>query len=126
MAELNAGVLATLVGRSRFAVHRAFRGVYDMAPSDYQRQVRLRRARSQLTDGLPIAEVAAAVGFADQAHLTRWFKRYYGVTPGEFRAAPSICWSVMTEPACSVKSTHGVPKAKAHGRRLQNVQHRRF
>jgi AraC-like DNA-binding protein len=31
--------------------------------------------------------VAAAVGFADQAHLTRWFRRYYGITPGEYRSA---------------------------------------
>jgi methylphosphotriester-DNA--protein-cysteine methyltransferase len=30
---------------------------------------------------------AADAGFADQAHLTRWFRRYYGVTPGAYRAA---------------------------------------
>jgi hypothetical protein len=26
-------------------------------------------------------------GFADQAHLTRWFRRYYGITPGAYRSA---------------------------------------
>ena len=26
-------------------------------------------------------------GFADQAHLNRWFRRYYGVTPGAYQAA---------------------------------------
>jgi AraC-like DNA-binding protein len=31
------------------------------------------------------AQTAAAVGFADQAHLTRWFKRVTGVTPAAFR-----------------------------------------
>jgi AraC-like DNA-binding protein len=30
---------------------------------------------------------AAQAGFADQAHLTRWFRRYYGVTPGAYRGA---------------------------------------
>jgi len=25
--------------------------------------------------------------FADQAHLTRWFRRYYGITPGAYRSA---------------------------------------
>jgi len=30
---------------------------------------------------------AAEAGFADQAHLTRWFRRYYGVTPGAYRGA---------------------------------------
>ena len=30
---------------------------------------------------------AAEAGFADQAHLTRWFRRYYGITPGAYRNA---------------------------------------
>jgi AraC-like DNA-binding protein len=30
--------------------------------------------------------VAVEVGFCDQAHLTRRFKRFLGVTPGSFRA----------------------------------------
>ncbi|WP_275040877.1 helix-turn-helix domain-containing protein [Nocardiopsis halotolerans] len=37
--------------------------------------------------GTPLAEASARVGFADQSHLTRWFSRYYGITPGVFRAA---------------------------------------
>jgi len=28
-------------------------------------------------------------GFADQSHLTRWFTRYYGITPGGYRQAAS-------------------------------------
>ena len=34
--------------------------------------------------GQPLADVAASVGFYDQAHLTRRFKRFLGVTPGRF------------------------------------------
>jgi AraC-like DNA-binding protein len=30
---------------------------------------------------------SAEPGFADQAHLTRWFRRYYGITPGAYRGA---------------------------------------
>jgi AraC-like DNA-binding protein len=33
------------------------------------------------------ADAATAAGFADQAHLTRWFRRCYGITPAEFRRA---------------------------------------
>jgi AraC-like DNA-binding protein len=33
------------------------------------------------------ARVAAEVGFADQAHLTRWFRRCYGLTPGAYSLA---------------------------------------
>ena len=58
-----------------------------MAPSDYQRQLRVRAARRLLIQGVTPARAAAEAGFADQAHLTRWFHRYYGITPGAYRAA---------------------------------------
>ena len=58
-----------------------------MAPSDYQRQLRLRAARRLIAQGRPLSDIAAQTGFADQAHLTRWFHRYYGITPGGYRIA---------------------------------------
>ncbi|MER5625087.1 AraC family transcriptional regulator [Streptosporangium sp. NPDC002544] len=79
--------LAAVSGSSRFTVYRAFQAVYGMAPSEYQRQVRLRVARGLLSRGTPIAAVAAETGFADQSHLTRWFVRWYGITPGVYRRA---------------------------------------
>jgi AraC-like DNA-binding protein len=79
--------LAEIAGRSRFATYRAFRSRFGLAPSDYQRQLRLRAARQALAGGAAVADVAAATGFADQAHLTRWFRRCYGITPGAYRAA---------------------------------------
>jgi AraC-like DNA-binding protein len=85
--DLTAGDLAAVAGRSRFAVHRAFSHVYGMAPSDYQRQLRLREARALIAAGTPIADAAALAGFADQSHLSRWFVRYYGVTPGRYKSA---------------------------------------
>jgi AraC-like DNA-binding protein len=85
--QVTADDLARVAGCSRYAAYRAFRGAYGFAPSDYQRQLRLRAARGLLAEGRPGADVAAAVGFADQAHLTRWFRRYYGITPGEYRSA---------------------------------------
>jgi AraC-like DNA-binding protein len=87
--ELTAGDLATVTGRSRFAVHRAFTHVYGLAPSDYQRELRLREARALIAAGTPISEAAALAGFADQSHLSRWFVRYYGVTPGRYQRASS-------------------------------------
>jgi AraC-like DNA-binding protein len=87
LADINAGVLAEVTGRSRFAVHRAFTHVYGMSPGDYQRQLRLREARSLIAGGRPISEAAAQAGFADQSHLSRWFLRYYGVTPGRYQRA---------------------------------------
>jgi AraC-like DNA-binding protein len=85
--DINAGHLAEVTGRSRFAVHRAFSHVYGMSPGDYQRQLRLREARGLIAAGRPVSEAAAQAGFADQSHLSRWFLRYYGVTPGRYRHA---------------------------------------
>ncbi|GAB3585490.1 hypothetical protein GCM10027445_63040 [Amycolatopsis endophytica] len=85
--DLSADELAAVAGRSRYALHRGFLKACGLAPSDYQRQVRLRAARRLLVTGHTPAEAAAEAGFADQSHLTRWFGRYYGVTPGVFRSA---------------------------------------
>jgi AraC-like DNA-binding protein len=79
--------LTRATGLSRFALYRAFRTQYGLAPSDYQRQRRLRAARALLASGHPAAEVAASTGFADQAHLTRWFRRCYGITPAAYARA---------------------------------------
>jgi AraC-like DNA-binding protein len=86
-AELTAEDLGAAAGCSRYAAYRAFTTAYGMAPSDYQRQLRVRAARRLLGQGVLPARAAAETGFADQAHLTRWFRRYYGVTPGAYRAA---------------------------------------
>jgi AraC-like DNA-binding protein len=90
-AQATLADVASVAGCSRFAAYRAFRVRYGLSPSEYQRQLRLRAARQALASGAAVAHVAAAAGFADQAHLTRWFRRCYGITPGAYRAAaPSL------------------------------------
>jgi len=79
--------VATAAGCSRFVAYRAFRDRYGLPPSEYHRLLRLRTARRALAGGAALADAAAASGFADQAHLTRWFRRCYGITPGAYRAA---------------------------------------
>jgi AraC-like DNA-binding protein len=87
LSDVTADGLAQAVGRSRFAVHRAFTSVFGMAPGDYQRQLRLRDARQLIAQGRPISAAAAQAGFSDQSHLTRWFIRCYGITPGGYQRA---------------------------------------
>ena len=94
--DLTADHVAATAGCSRFAAYRAFTQAYGLAPSDFQRQLRVRAARRLLAQGTPPAQAAAEAGFADQAHLTRWFRRYYGVTPGAYRAA--VCPRARTRP----------------------------
>jgi AraC-like DNA-binding protein len=86
-AERAVADLAATVGSSRFSVYRSFRAAYGLSPSDYLRQCRLRAARGMLAAGRPSAEVAAVTGFADQSHMTRWFHRYFGVTPAAYQRA---------------------------------------
>jgi AraC-like DNA-binding protein len=85
--DLTADDLAAAAGCSRHAAYRAFTQAYGLAPSDYQRQLRVQAARRLLSAGVTPARAAAEAGFADQAHLTRWFRRYYGLTPGAYRTA---------------------------------------
>ena len=86
-AETTLADVASAAGCSRFVAYRAFRSRYGVPPSEYQRLLRLRTARHALADGAALADAAAVSGFADQAHLTRWFRRCYGITPGAYRAA---------------------------------------
>jgi AraC-like DNA-binding protein len=88
--DLGADDLARAVGLSRFQLYRQFRERYGVAPSAYLRQVRLREARRRLAAGAAIAEVAFATGFADQSHLTRWFRRTYGITPRVYQQGRSV------------------------------------
>lgn len=81
LAELS--VTADLDG---YRLTRAFTREIGLPPHAWHRQCRLRRAQSRLACGEPVAAVAQAAGFADQAHFTRAFKRLTGVTPGRYRA----------------------------------------
>jgi AraC-like DNA-binding protein len=77
--------LARAAGMSPFALLRAFRSETGLPPHAYLNQLRVRLARRLLDDGLAPAVVAAEAGFADQAHLTRHFKRVVGVPPGAYQ-----------------------------------------
>ncbi|NEA62010.1 AraC family transcriptional regulator [Streptomyces sp. SID12488] len=77
--------LATDLGLSRYQLLRAFRTTVGIPPYAWLAQHRVTRARGLLDAGLRPAEVASLVGFADQAHLTRWFRRVMGVTPAAYR-----------------------------------------
>lgn len=72
---------------SRFQVLRAFLRVTGLTPHAYIVQRRLDVARRLIRAGMPLAEAAAASGFADQSHMTRTFTRRYGVSPGAYALA---------------------------------------
>jgi AraC-like DNA-binding protein len=78
--------LGAHVGLSAFHLSRVFKAETGLPPHKYHNQIRLSRARDLLAGGLPIADVALRVGFVDQSHLSKWFKRVYGVSPAQYQS----------------------------------------
>lgn len=77
--------LANIAGIDRFRLTRLFQQAFGTSPHAYLVRLRLRAARRLLAIGRTPAEVAAEVGFADQSHLGRWFRRAYRMTPAAYR-----------------------------------------
>lgn len=79
--------LAQLAALSRFQLVRQFARWQGLPPFAWLQQQRLRQARHLIGTGRPLAESAAACGFADQSHLHRQFTRSFGFTPGQWQRA---------------------------------------
>ncbi len=77
--------LASVAGLSPFHFLRSFKAQHHATPQQVLMALRLLEAKHLLGLGLPGAEVAAAVGLVDQAHLTRAFAGRYGLTPGRYQ-----------------------------------------
>ena len=78
--------LGKIAGLSPFHLHRLFSRQTGMPPHAYQTLLRINRAKQLLRSGLPLSEVAATTGFADQSHFSRHFRRLVGVPPGRYSA----------------------------------------
>ena len=79
--------LARLVGVHPIHVARAFRARHGCSAAAYVARVRVEHACRLMTHThRSLAEIAAAVGFFDQSHLTRAFRRIMGTTPARYRA----------------------------------------
>jgi AraC-like DNA-binding protein len=79
--------LARAVRARPFPLLRAFKAATGLPPHTYLTSLRVRQARRLLESGVPPARVAAEVGFTDQAHLSRHFKRIVGVPPAAYQKA---------------------------------------
>jgi AraC-like DNA-binding protein len=79
--------LAAETGLSKFHFAHVFAEVVGVPPHRYQALRRVATARRRLQAGDSLKQAVIAAGFADEAHLTRWFKREVGVSPGVWRRA---------------------------------------
>jgi AraC family transcriptional regulator len=85
---LTVGALAAAAGMSRSHFTRLFRQTAGVPPHAYVLRRRVERAKELMAADadLPLADVAAEVGFYDQSHLTAHFRNLVGVTPAAYRA----------------------------------------
>ncbi|NGN63608.1 helix-turn-helix domain-containing protein [Streptomyces sp. A7024] len=87
VAALRAGrtvaEVADRTGLGERTLHRRSLAAFGYGPKTLARVLRLNRALDLARGGLPYAEVAAAAGYADQAHLAREVKTLAGVALGE-------------------------------------------
>lgn len=73
---------AAALGLSARHLHRRCQNAFGYGPKTLARILRMRRALTLTRAGVPPAEVAAAAGYADQAHLSREVKALAGVPLG--------------------------------------------
>lgn len=70
---------------SKFTVSRRFQKEVGLPPHVYLLQARIRKAQHLLLEGKSVIETAQILGFHDQSHFTRFFKRFVGIPPAQYQ-----------------------------------------
>ena len=97
--SLRVAALAAEHGVHPVYLARAFRRHYRVTPGEYVRRLRVECAARQLVDSADsLASIALECGFADQSHLTRAFRRRFGLSPGRLRRSRGV---TRSHPSCA-------------------------
>lgn len=84
--RIGVGAFAKNEGISAYALIRAYRRMFSLTPVQHQLALRVDAACELLASGANASDTAAELGFSDQAHLAREFKKRIGCTPGAYAA----------------------------------------
>ena len=82
--ELSIDKMSQKVNISSYHMIRKFSDENGLTPHKFQMQCRIRKAQQLLRDGYKVIDVAQMVGFCDQSHLDRVFRKQVGITPEEY------------------------------------------
>ena len=83
----NTKSLATAIGTSERRLNQAFRDVYELTPSEWLQEERLRTGLQLLmTTDIPINMISSHLGFTYQSNFAKAFRQRFGFTPSETRA----------------------------------------
>lgn len=77
--------IAHQIDLSPYHFARLFKEATGLPPHQYVIRQRVERAKDLLVRGVAVGEVARLVGFSDQSHLARHFRRLTGLAPKDFR-----------------------------------------
>jgi AraC-like DNA-binding protein len=96
--QASIGAMTEELGWSHRRLIDRFREQIGLTPKTVARVMRFDRATAALRDptGRSLAEIAYECGYADQAHLTREFREFAGLSPRRFRAAVSASGAILT------------------------------
>jgi AraC-like DNA-binding protein len=83
--DVSIQALAELTNISPSYLVTLFRQAIGLPPHRYQMQVRVHHAKQALCTQTPLHQIALDLGFYDQSHFNRWFKRLVGVSPLAYR-----------------------------------------
>lgn len=83
--NLSLSFLANAVHMSPYHLAHVFVREIGLPVHVYADTARIRLAKSLLKDCISISQIATMLGYADQAHFTRRFKQFQGVTPGHYQ-----------------------------------------
>ena len=76
--------LSVLTNVSKYYLLRSFTKQKGISPYSYLETIRIDKAKTLLSQGIPPAEAAAETGFSDQSHFTNFFKKFIGLTPKQY------------------------------------------
>ncbi|RXZ83117.1 AraC family transcriptional regulator [Paenibacillaceae bacterium] len=76
--------LSQLAGLSKYHFLRSFTRQRGISPYNYLETIRIANAKKLLEQGVAPAHTAYLTGFSDQSHFTNFFKRFIGLTPGQY------------------------------------------
>lgn len=82
--EINIAQMSEKVHVSQYHMIRKFSSENGLTPHKFQLQCRVRKAQELLESGMKVVDVAATLGFYDQSHLCRVFKKQVGISPEEY------------------------------------------
>ena len=80
---------AQILGVSERTLERLVTDQTQRSPSYWRSLARIRRTAASLHEGT-LADIAAHYGYSDQAHMSREFKRWFGLSPTQFKVSPTL------------------------------------